>query len=205
MVECEKANFLEENQARQAVVCQVCSGTLSPEIFPCPRRCLEQLCCIECVVEHSEQWCELGSWPVPRFVEVFSGPHAPLSCAVAQALVAVAPPYDVLRGSPDFFSDEGKQVLADWADDEFTAAEHIAPDCALMSRARGKPIRLEDGSVVKGPQQVRDAVHPLGFPWIEDEYMIWRVRRSNEMFIFALSRLQWRLDNWGFCSIEHPF
>jgi len=162
------------------------------------------MCCLECALRHEDGQCELGSWAVPRFAEIFSGPHAPLTCAVAQAMVAVAPPYDVLRGSPDFFSPEGRSQLKAWADDEFTAAEHLAPDCSLMSRARGRPIRLQDGSWVKGPQQVRDAVWPLGFPWLTELKLIERVRRSNDMFAFALDRLQWRLVNWGFASIEHP-
>ena len=51
---------------------------------------------------------------------------------------------------------------------------------------------------------MRSVPHPLGPPWLRDKYLIDKMHVANEMFLFAISRLNWRLRNYGFCVIENP-
>ena len=62
---------------------------------------------------------------------------------------------------------------------------------------------LPDGQTMAGPQLVRNERYPLGFPWLRGR-MAQRVQRSNEMAQHSLERLKWRVENWGFCAVEHP-
>lgn len=112
--------------------------------------------------------------------------------------IEVQPPYD------RFFTEEGKQALADLMEDPCLAVEHWAPECKLFSRARGRPITLRDGRRIQGPQPVRDARHVMGFPWLKSD-MKARVRRSNQMVLKALKR--GKEDRRGarcYWCVEHP-
>eukprot|EP00435_Cladocopium_sp_Y103_P069901 s206_g34.t1 len=165
----------------------------SEQRYPCPSQCGAVFCSLECIwahrkdAERSQRGCLRKTWGLPKFGERFSGPHAPLSHAVAQmGHIEVQPPFDVLRGS-DYFSDEGKAELNTLLEDPFLYAEHWAPECKLFSRARGKKIRLRSGRVLDGPQPVRDAAHVMGFPWLKSQ-MKARLRKSNAMALRALKR-----------------
>ena len=168
-------------------------GFRSEQRYPCPSQCGAVLCSLECIWNHRKhstrhmRGCPRKSWGLPKFGERFSGPHAPLSHAVAQmGHIEVQPPFDLLRGS-DFFSEEGKAELTGLLDDPFLYAEHWAPECKLFSKARGKKIRLSSGRTLSGPQPVRDARHVMGFPWLKSQ-MKARLRKSNAMALRALRR-----------------
>ena len=122
-----------------------------------------------------------------QFGERFSGPNAPLSHAVAKrGGIQVQEPFDWFRGR-DFFNQNDKQRLEEMESDPLLKAEHWAPECKLMSRARGRPITLASGRVIKGPQPVRDSNHIMGFPWLSGD-MKARLRRSNAMALRGLKR-----------------
>ena len=72
-----------------------------------------------------------------------------------------------------------------------------------MSRARGKPIQLNNGRWIEGPKAVRSEKYPLGLPWLPPHTQA-RVRKSNAMFRYSLRRLHLRLRNVGVAVIEHP-
>ena len=134
--------------------------------FPCPADCGCALCSLECIHRHREDSCVRRAYPCPKFGERFAGPNAPLSHAVAKVGgIQVQEPFDWLRGH-DFFSAEGKALLEAMENDPLLMAEHWAPECKLMSRARGRPITLASGRVIKGPQPVRDMNHIMGFPMV---------------------------------------
>ena len=192
--------------------CWWCEGPFrSEQRYPCPAACGVALCSLECLWRHrdkarmSHRGCVRKHWGVPKFGERFSGPHAPLTHAVAQmGHLEVQQPFDLARGT-DFFSEQGREALKVDMEDPFLYAEHWAPECKLFSRARGRPIRLRSGRVIKGPQPVRDAKHVMGFPWLAKE-MKARLRKSNAMAVKALKRGdQIKNDrtprHW---SLEHP-
>jgi hypothetical protein len=161
-----------------------------------------QLCSSECLSQDCGG-CPARSLLLPRFAEGFSGPRAPASWAVAVEGIATKPPLDRERSTfADFFTPKGFENFEPTLNGETVAFEHWGPECKLMSRARGRPIVLASGQAVRGPQAVRSAQHPQGFPWVKGR-MIDRVRRSNDMADYALERLEWRVKNWVFAVVEH--
>lgn len=104
-----------------------------------------------------------------------------------QGTLDIQLPYDWHWGN-DFFTAEGKESLTEMMDDPLLVAEHWAPDYKLFSRARGRPIQLEDGTTLPGPQPVRDESHLMWFPWVPNR-MKMRLRQSNAMALKALKHL----------------
>ena len=82
--------------------------------------------------------------------------------------------------------------------------EHWGPDCKLVGRARGRPIKLASGRWIDGPRAMRSDDYPLGLPWLPGHAQA-RIRRSSDMFTFSLNRLKRRLKSLGVAVIEHPF
>ena len=186
-------------------VCMECEGAFGEwGRLPCPSSCGGAFCSLRCIDAHRSSLCVRKEYPFPKFGERFSGPRAPLSHAVAKrGGIQVQEPFDWYRGH-DFFNPEDKQRLEAMEDDPLLRAEHWAPECKLMSRARGRPIVLASGRTIKGPQPVRDHKHIMGFPWLSGE-MKARLRRSNSMALRGLKR-------GGVCqsrrilhSVEHPW
>jgi hypothetical protein len=105
-----------------------------------------------------------------------------LSEALARELVPVAPPLNASA-----FLSSRDEYVERWLDDESTAAEHFAPEALLSAPP------LCSGRTVD---------HPLGLPWLSDISLIKALRQENDTVLFALSRLEWRLKNWGFAVIE---
>eukprot|EP00435_Cladocopium_sp_Y103_P049951 s206_g15.t1 len=178
--------------------------------YPCPADCGAGFCSLACVFRHrdidraSSGECPRRTWRPPRFGERFAGERAPLSHAVSLAgHIEVQEPYDLHFGN-DMFTEQGRQELARLMDDEHLFCEHWAPECKLFSRARGRVIRLADGTTVAGPQPVRDARHVMGFPWLSND-MKSRVRKSNNMVLKSLKRgLQKDRPN-KYWTLEHPY
>ena len=212
-----RALLVEESATRNAAPvaplrCAVCAGD-SPSWgvwAPCAALCEGQFCSTSCLVEHGTCYdmkptCKGKGLFLPRFAEGFAGPRGPATWAVAAQGVAIAPPLDrLMTGSAgDFFTEEGHANFEKAFNDPSVAWEHWGPECKLMSRARGRPIALPGGRTVAGPQPVRNERFPLGFPWLRGR-MAQRVERSNQMAMHSLERLRWRVQNWGFCVIEHP-
>lgn len=184
----------------------------SEQRYPCPCLCGAALCSLECIWAHRDganrthRTCLRHRWRPPRFGERFSGPHAPLTHAVAKmGGLEVQPPFDLLRGS-DFFSEEGRQELDGLMEDPYLWCEHWAPECKLFSKARGRPITLNDGTVIRGPQPVRDQHHLMGLPNLKGE-MRARLRRSNTMALKPLKRAEQVVQRHTpqHITIEHPY
>ena len=86
-----------------------------------------------------------------KFGEGFSGPNAPLTWAHSCEGICVLTPFDKLFDSKaGFFSTSGEELLKEF-DNEQVFFEHWGPDCKLMSRARGRPIKLASGRWIEGP------------------------------------------------------
>jgi len=185
--------------------CEQCERDLEDSrIYPCPAGCCAILCCLKCIDQHRGGDCRRKLYAVPKFGERFSGPNAPLSHAVARTGgIEVQPPFDLLRGD-DFFSEEGKQKLAELEGDPCLACEHWAPECRLFTRARGRPVVLEDGTTVPGPQPVRDAHHVMGFPWVSTQTKI-DLRKSNSMALRGLRRAHGPFGERRYLTVEHPY
>lgn len=191
--------------------CLECGTVIDPEErYPCPAECGATFCNLACVLQHRDndheqsRECPRRAWKPPKFGERFSGPRAPLSHAVAmRGHVEVQPPYDLHFGQ-DFFSEQGRQELKTLMEPEELVAEHWAPECKLFSRARGKPITLESGRRIAGPQPVRDQHHLMGFPWLSNE-MKSKVRRSNNMVLKALRRGADQQRPNKYLTVEHPY
>ena len=102
----------------------------------------------------------------------------------------------------DFFTDEGKEVWNS-LDALDIKAEHHAPDCKTMSRARGKPFKIK-GRWVNGPPALRDANNVLGFKDLKGQNAV-RVRQGNRMALKSIDRCG-RLDDEGkIFTLEHPW
>lgn len=191
--------------------CLECGTVIDPEErYPCPAECGATFCNLACVLQHRDndheqsRECPRRAWKPPKFGERFSGPRAPLSHAVAmRGHVEVQPPYDLHFGQ-DFFSEQGRQELKTLMEPEELVAEHWAPECKLFSRARGKPITLESGRRIAGPQPVRDQHHLMGFPWLSNE-MKSKVKRSNNMVLKALRRGADQQRPNKYLTVEHPY
>ena len=118
--------------------------------------------------------------------------------------ICVLTPFDKLFNcEADFFSPSGGELLKEFDNDKIFL-EHWGPDCQLMSRARGRPIKLASGRWIEGPRAMRSDDYPLGLPWLPGHAQA-RIRRSNDMFTFSLNRLKRRLKSLGVAVIEHPF
>eukprot|EP00435_Cladocopium_sp_Y103_P039769 s532_g10.t1 len=184
--------------------CFYCRKPLTGPQYPCPSECRAQLCSLECMWRHRGMNCRRRGYPVPKFGERFSGPKYPLSEAVGQiGLIEVQPPYDLTLGH-NFFSDEGRARLEELEGDPDLFAEHWAPCCKLFSRARGRQVTLESGERIDGPPAVRNAQHPMGFPWLGRE-MKQRLRHSNTMANRSFSRLRVAHDEERIATLEHPY
>ncbi|CAE7247842.1 unnamed protein product [Symbiodinium sp. CCMP2592] len=117
--------------------------------YSCLARCGRSLCSMECVQNHRKRDA------TPAFAEIFAGPTARLTRAMAEAKVAVRMPYDRCgEGNEDFFTQEGKARLA--------AAKYFSTE-------RGGHAQLRSGQWVRGPSQVRDQRNLLGLPWIKSD------------------------------------
>ena len=105
-----------------------------------------------------------------------------------------------------FFSPSGGELLKGF-DDEKVLLEHWGPDCKLMSRARGRPIKFASGRWIEGPRAMRSDDYFLGLPGLPrlPGHAQARIRRSNDMFTFSLNRLKCRLESLGVAVLEHPF
>ena len=190
--------------------CYECGGAVDESaLYPCPTVCGATFCSLACVLKHRDidhgpsHECPRRAWRPPAFGERFAGRRAPLSHAVAlQGQVEVQPPFDLHFGN-DIFTEQGRRDLKFLSDDEALVAEHWAPECKLFSRARGRPITLDDGQVIGGPQPVRDHRHLMGFPWLSGD-MKARVRQSNSMVLRALKRAR-DPNRRSFFSLEHPY
>ena len=192
-------------------VCHECGSDCSNRArYPCPAECGAMFCSLACVMGHRDVdrpaagECPRRAWRPPRFGERFSGPRAPLSHAVAlEGRIEVQPPFDLHFGL-DMFTDHGRSELQRLMDDEDLVAEHCAPECKLFSKARGRPITLEDGRTIQGPQPVRDGRHLMGFPWLPHETRA-RVRQSNNMVLKALKRGKDVNRPNRYWTVEHPY
>eukprot|EP00435_Cladocopium_sp_Y103_P019019 s3102_g4.t1 len=139
--------------------CWVCEGQIEPGFeFGCPAMCRVAMCSLGCLMAHrngscrKDKICKRIHFELPRFGERFAGRQARLTEAVAMVgTIDVQEPFDWHWGY-DFFTPAGKTQLGHLMSDPLLAAEHWAPCCKLFSRARGRPITLEDGSVIPGPQ-----------------------------------------------------
>eukprot|EP00435_Cladocopium_sp_Y103_P026303 s2664_g6.t1 len=185
--------------------CFVCERDLeAPRSYPCPAGCGVAMCSLSCIQKHREGDCRRRDYIVPKFGERFSGPNAPLSHAVARiGGIEVQPPFDILRGD-DFFSQEGKDKLAELESDPALACERWAPECKLFSRARGRPVNLPDGRTIAGPQPVRDQKHVMGYPWADTATKI-ALRKSNNMALRGLRRMQSPFGTNRYVTLEHPY
>ena len=194
-----------DTEHHDGALCKQCGSTLTGDNqLPCPAGCGVAVCSWECANDHRSTVCKRKLYPVPKFGERFSGKNAPLSRAVARSGgVEVQVPFDLLLGS-DFFSTEGREKLKGLQEDPLLAAEHWAPECKLFSWARGRPITLPDGRVIKGPQPVRDGAHVMGFSYLGAE-MKARLRRSNKMALASLQRCDVNDHNDIITTVEHPY
>eukprot|EP00435_Cladocopium_sp_Y103_P060205 s905_g22.t1 len=185
--------------------CTQCQRELEEgRTYPCPAGCGGGFCSLHCVDDHRDGPCRRKIYVMPKFGERFAGPNAPLSRAVARAGgVEVQKPYDLLTGS-DYFTPAGKAELDTLESDPALAAEHWGPECRLFSRARGRPVRLPDGRTVPGPPAVRDARHVMGYPWANNQTKI-DLRRSNNMALRGLKRMQGPFGESRYVTLEHPY
>eukprot|EP00438_Fugacium_kawagutii_P016268 Skav226631 [mRNA] locus=scaffold2041:555283:567851:+ [translate_table: standard] len=191
--------------------CWECGGEMDDELrYPCPARCGVALCSLTCLLRHRsdhqvrDRRCRRIKWELPRFGERFAGKHGRLTEAVAmEGDIDVQVPYDLHFGH-DFRTREGKEALEELMDDPLLMAEHWAPCCKLFSKARGRPIRLQDGRTIQGPQPVRDRQHLMGFPWLSSGMKV-RLRHSNAMALKTLKRLESGADRDLYLSAEHPY
>lgn len=193
-----------DTEDHDGLACFYCSRVLENAKYPCPSECGAQLCSLQCMWRHRGMDCKRRGYPVAKFGERFSGPYYPLSEAVGQVgLIEVQPPYDLTLGH-NFFTDDGRSRLDELENDPDLFAEHYAPCCKLFSRARGRPITLDDGERIQGPPAVRDSRHLMGFPWLGKE-MKQRLRHSNTMANRSFSRLRAAHDEERIATLEHPF
>jgi len=120
---------------------------------------------------------------------------------MVQELVAVGPNLDDSEGKPELLSAEGIAYVSWWGDDPSTAAEHYRPPTQWLRTFR--PF-----SKTQDAFALRTQTHPLGNPALKGKYgndeVLQQTRKANEMFLFAVNRMNWRLRNYGFCCIESP-
>ena len=177
----------------------------STQRAPCAAQCGALVCSIDCHLRHRRSnTCPFGTLRLPGFAEGFSGPKAKLTWAVCRGGVEICLPLDRERAPfPDILQDSGRQHVQLEFDNGTTAWEHWGPECKLMSRARGWPILLADGSTIPGPPAVRNEYYVMGLPGLRGN-LAKKVEASNAMACLSLRRLDWRIKNWGLGVIEHP-
>ena len=174
--------------------------------YVCPRKCGKKCCSVFCMTDHVGGNCSRADFFAPRFGERFSGPNFLLTKACGQQGIAVQVPMDKLvKGREwDFFTQEGKDLLEERELDPNLKASHWAPDCKTFSRARGRWIRLEDGSWIEGPKQVRSSEEPWGFGSLSRNDSI-KVRQGNAMAKRSILGLKSGLLQGLLPSLEHPY
>ena len=160
---------------------------------PCPTECGAKFCTLACVLQHrdmdhGEDHAQGGPGDRQNLARGFRG-QEPLSAMqwhwrgiwkFSFLMTSI-----LVKTCQDMFTEAGRRDLQILIDDETLFDEHWAPECKLFSKARGKPIVLENGKRIAGPQPVRDHKHLMGFPWLSNEAK-GRVRRSNNMVLKAL-------------------
>ena len=120
-----------------------------------------------------------------------------------KALAVQVPMDKLVKGKEwDFFTQEGKDLLEERELDPNLKASHWAPDCKTFSR--GRWIRLEDGSWIEGPKQVRSSEEPWGFGSLGRNDSI-KVRQGNAMARRSILGLKSGLLQGLFPSLEHPY
>ena len=138
------------------VCCDVCEG-VAPSFGRwalCPRKCNQVLCSIECHIKHCQELCFFPDPGLYQFGEGFCGARAPLAWAHCCEGILVIAPFDKLYDADgDLFAESGKDLLRTF-ESETALTEHWGPDCKLMSRARGKPIQLNNGRWIEGQRQL---------------------------------------------------
>ena len=188
-------------------ICSGCRADLADMIsegtaIRCPRSCGKMVCCLECYGTHYHS-CPHKESPVPLFSERWSGPNCPLTKAVLKEGIDVVEPYDVKRNHEmDFFAESGKRIWED-LDNESIAAEHHAPDCKTMSRARGRAFYI-DGQRYEGPPALRDERNVMGFPTLKGAQAV-QVRQGNRMALRSVKRCQHLCDAGRKFTLEHPY
>eukprot|EP00435_Cladocopium_sp_Y103_P026423 s1807_g6.t1 len=168
----------------------------------CPFNCGLRLCSMECFLDHKER-CPASGKEVPLFSERWAGHSSPLTRTMLQEGFDVTRPFDI-KVSPlmDIFSDSGKAI---WDDLDATPvdAEHHAPDCKTMSRARGKPFWL-NGRWIQGPPALRDEKHVMGFNNLTGQNAV-MVRQGNRMALRSIKRCKELHEDGRIFSLEHPW
>eukprot|EP00435_Cladocopium_sp_Y103_P039867 s1146_g10.t1 len=191
----------------QYIICANCRQEMaeligSGEEFECPLGCGARFCSIQCFHVH-RAFCDNQSKQLPLFSERWSGGNAPLSQAVLKAGINICLPYVIKLGSDMvFFTEEGKDTRN--ALDAFEIdAEHHAPVCKSMSRARGKPFYI-DGVRHEGPPALRDEYYVMGYRNLR-RYNAVLVRHGNKMALKSVARCKDLDDEGKDFSLEHPY
>lgn len=191
----------------QQLTCGLCRADVSELVasgndLECPLGCGARLCSLDCFLEHKEH-CPCTGKGTPLFSERWSGGEAPLTKAMANEGFDVTRPYDKKISSlMDFFTEPGKAI---WEDLEQSPieAEHHAPDCKMMSRARGKPFKI-DGRWVSGPPALRDERNVMGFKNLRGQLAV-QVRQGNRMALRSVKRCYELHSKGKIFSLEHPW
>eukprot|EP00435_Cladocopium_sp_Y103_P035566 s1373_g9.t1 len=191
----------------EQLTCATCRTDVTESVangqdLECPLGCGVRFCSLECYLAHKTQ-CSCKEKEVPLFSERWSGPNSPLTHAVVHEGLDVTRPFDI-KVSPlmDVFSDSGKAIWDD-LDMEEIEAEHHAPDCKTMSRARGKPFYLE-GRWVKGPPALRDERHVMGYPNLRGFQAV-QVRQGKRMALKSVKRCKDLHERGKVFTLEHPY
>ena len=188
------------------LTCSVCRREMGELIatgqeVDCPRGCGRRTCSVDCHLVHAPN-CEHRGAAAATFSERWSGPNCPLSAAVVREGIEVLTPYDVRRDeSMDFFTETGK---CHWSrlDEEDADAEHHAPDCKTMSRARGRPFWIGNDYHL-GPPALRDERNVMGFKGLTGASAV-KVRQGNKMALKSIARCKSRHEKGKLFSLEHP-
>ncbi len=189
------------------LTCSVCRRDMGELIatgqeIDCPRGCGRRTCSVDCHLVHAPG-CEHRGAAAATFSERWSGPSCPLSAAVVKEGIEVLTPYDVRRDeSMDFFTETGK---GHWSrlDEEDADAEHHAPDCKTMSRARGRPFWIGNDYHL-GPPALRDERNVMGFKGLTGASAV-KVRQGNKMALKSIARCKSRHEKGRLFSLEHPW
>eukprot|EP00438_Fugacium_kawagutii_P009611 Skav215637 [mRNA] locus=scaffold736:68674:73286:+ [translate_table: standard] len=189
--------------------CGLCDQRFDPldviHGFQCPSHCGAVMCCIQCVADHRKT-CQLHDRYRPCFGERFSGPHYPLTRAIAREGLAIQRPLDVLVEGDEwnYFTPEGKERLEDACDEGSLVADHWGPECKTFSAARGRPIVTSSGRWMRGPPALRSRDKPWGLSGLSTDNQI-LVRQGNAMGRRGLQGVKDAHRRNRFGSIEHPW
>ena len=99
----------------------------------------------------------------------------------------------------DFFTEAGKAVW-EALDASDIDAEHHAPDCKTMSRARGRPFYI-NGERHEGPPALRDEWHVMGFQHLRG----YHARQGNKMALRSFKCCSELHDAGKVFTLEHPW